>query len=183
MLFLLIVMLMIVSLLGIEIIGIYMNRSIIKNIDMSIEAYMFKIYHTGFSMFLSVMLSSSLAVFSYVFITDFGLINGRSLTAIALFLSYFLELIKKLFLKIKVHDNAISYNSLTKKANFTFDDITKVEVISMICFVFYEVYSKDGKLFTLKYELAGQAILLKRLKDQGVEWKTILGDPLDKTDI
>ena len=176
------VILIIVSVLVVDFAGIYINRSIIRNVDMNTESYMFNIHHTGFSIFFRFVMCCSIAAFSYYFITDYGLVDRRSITSIVLFLIGFIELIKQLFFKIEVSGNSISLKSLTKRAHFTFDEITKVEITRIFSFVFVDVYANDDQIFTLRSELAGQSLFINRLKDQGIEWRNILGEPLDKSD-
>jgi len=167
----------------VELVAVRMNRSIVRNSNLNADTYLFNVRNTSFSIFVSIILFSSLAAFAYFFIIDFGLADSRSITSIILFLIGSVDLARKPLLKIEVNDNLIHLKSITRRAHFTFDEIRKVEITQFFGNVHADIFSNDDLMFTLKDEMSGYYQFIERLKKENVEWSSILGKPLDKSDI
>ena len=177
------VLLIIAYAMIIEFIAVRMNRAIVRNTDRNADTLVFNVRYANFSFFLSVILCISLAAFTHFFITNFGLIDAGSITSLILLLFNLFDLIRKLFFKIEVNGKSINFKSITKRISFSFDDIKKVEVIKVFGTVQAELYSDEDSLFTLKNGVLGYYLFIERLKKEHVDWRTILGKPLDKSDI
>jgi hypothetical protein len=124
-----------------------------------------------------------LAAVAYFFITNFGITDSRNLTSIFLLSIEMLELARKPFFKLGVSGDSINFKSINKHANFTFDEITKVEITKVFGIVFVDVFSNDDKIFTLNNQMFGFSLFIERLKKEHIEWRSSLGTPLDKSDI
>ena len=177
------VLLIIAYVMIIEFVAVRMNRSIVRNTDRNADTQIFNVRHSSFFIFFSLVMCSSLVAFSYFFITTFGLTDGRSITSISWFLISLFDLVRKLRFKVEVDGNSINFKSIAKCISFTFDDIKKVEVTKAFGNVHAELFSDDDSLFTLKNSVLGYYQFIERLKKERVDWRNILGNPLDQSDI
>jgi len=167
---------------GFELIAIWLNRSIIKNADMNTDTYMFVVRYTGFSIFVSILMTAGLAYFAYNLFVSIGSFNSKIITAMALFIIELVELVKKLFLKIEVSANSIQFKSITKRANLSFSDINKIEITRIFGLVLVDVFVNDKKIFGFNSEKIGYRHLINRLKlEEGIEWMSVLENPFDKS--
>ena len=184
MVFLLGIMLIVAYAVVAEIVAIYLNRSIVKTADMMANHYMFNVRYSGFLIFFNIVMCSSLIAFAYFFTIDTGTLDGRSITAIILLAIGLSELVKMLFFKIEVNSNSIDYRAVIKNSSTTFDEISKVEAVRFFGLVIVDISSNDKKFFTLINTMSGYRLFIDRLKNEEyIEWVSISGTPLDKSDL
>lgn len=170
--------------IAIEFVAIILNRSIVKNVDMMANTYIFSIRYTNFSIFFNIVMCGSLIAFAYFFITSSGGIDSRSITSIILFVIGTIELLRNIFFKIEISSNLINFKGIIRRTNYTFDDIKKVEAVSVFDFVMANIFSEDKKLFVINNTMAGYRLFMERLQaEEGVEWMNVAGSSLDKSDM
>jgi len=163
--------------------AIFLNRSILRNSDMMANTHMFNIRSTGFTIFFSIIMCSSLIAFAYFSFIGLGF-NSRVIITTIILIIELLQLVKALFLKIEINNNAIKFRNLTRRGNLTFEDISKIEIASAFGFVIVDVFSNDGKVFVLNNMMLGYRMFIERLKKEGnVEWVNIFGNALDEFDM
>jgi len=148
----------------IEMIALWLNRSIINNADMHANSYMFTVRYTKFSIFFSIIISISLAAFVYYFFTTTGVIDSRIITAIIIFIIELIELFRKIFFKVEVDGQAIKLRSIRRRTDFYFSDIHKIETARVFGMIFVDIFINDKKLLTLTSQTIGHRHLLERLR-------------------
>jgi len=153
----------------IEFIVLLLNHSTVKNADMNADLYMFNVRYTNFSIFFSTIMSGNLAIIAYFFITNLGFINNKSITLIILSLIYFFQLVVQLFFRIRIDNNSINFKSITKRTNFTFDEINKVETTQVFGYSYVDIFLSDGKIFTLKSWMLGYSLFIKHLERKNIK--------------
>jgi len=166
-----------------ELTAIWLNRSIIRTADMHANIYIFNVRYTGFSIFFSTIMCSSLIAFAYFFTTESGSLDSRSITAIIILVIELFESIKKPFFKVEISGDSINSQSIIRRANFTFNDINKIEITKVFGLIIADIFSNDKKMFTLNSEMVGYSLFIDRLKNEDVEWVNVIGKPVDNSKI
>lgn len=174
------IIIILVVVIAFEIIATLLNRGIIKNKEMFSDNYMFTVHATAFSIFTSILIIFGLSYFIYLSFFGFNNLNSMLITAVIMLIIQIFELYKMITTKISINGSSIQ----TKRHDFSFSEITKVEVlnISFLDLISVDVFVNDKKMFSFNSEKLGYQHFIDRLKQKDtIEWLSLSGSTFDKS--
>lgn len=166
-----------------ELVATRLNRSMIKSHNVYANLETFNVRYTNFSIFFSIVMCISLASFAYLFIDGTGAINSNVIVIFTFLLITFFDLLRRLFFKIEITNESINLKTITRRSYFSFEDVKNVTIAKAFQHVQTDIFSDNGRMFTLRNDMAGYQMFIERLKREHVDWRHISGKPINKSDV